>query len=32
MKKIIIPLSILLAALGLSSCEDFLTKAPEPTL
>lgn len=32
MKKIIIPLSILLAALGLSSCEDFLTKAPETTL
>ena len=32
MKKIIIPLSLLLAAFGLSSCEDFLTKAPETTL
>ncbi len=32
MKKIIIPLSLLAAAFALSSCEDFLTKAPETTL
>ena len=32
MKKIIIPLSLLMAAFGLSSCEDFLTKAPETSL
>ena len=33
MKKIIIPLAILIPALVLTtSCEDFLTKAPETTL
>lgn len=32
MKKIIISLSIVAAALSLSSCEDFLTKTPETTL
>ena len=32
MKKIIIALSFVAAALGLSSCEDFLTKTPETTL
>ncbi|MBO4434418.1 MAG: RagB/SusD family nutrient uptake outer membrane protein [Bacteroidales bacterium] len=32
MKKIIIPIAIMTAALALSSCEDFLTKAPETTL
>ena len=32
MKKIIIALSFVAAALGLTSCEDFLTKTPETTL
>ena len=32
MKKFIIPLTLLAAAFCLSSCEDFLTKAPETTL
>ena len=32
MKKIIIPMVLLTSALMLSSCEDFLTKAPETTL
>ena len=32
MKKIIIPITILTAALALSSCQDFLTKAPETSL
>ena len=32
MKKIIIPMALLTSALMLSSCEDFLTKAPETTL
>ena len=32
MKKLIIPMVLVTAALMLSSCEDFLTKAPETTL
>lgn len=32
MKKIIIPITILTAALSLSSCQDFLTKTPETSL
>ena len=32
MKKIIIPMVLVTSALMLSSCEDFLTKAPETTL
>lgn len=32
MKKIMIPMVLVTAALTLSSCEDFLTKAPETTL
>ncbi len=32
MKKLFIPLTIFLATFALSSCEDFLTKAPETSL
>ena len=32
MKKIIIPLATLLSVIGLSSCEDFLTKVPETAM
>ena len=32
MKKILIPLTLLAAAVVLTSCEDFLTKAPETSL
>ena len=32
MKKIIIPMALMTSALMFSSCEDFLTKAPETTL